>query len=172
MKTGINCGSGQRPFKSVEGEVLWTNADSVASWNPDIVCDGAHLPHDDETFDYFVLHHVMEHFGCGEADCLVREAYRVLRSGGSLLVCVPDMSALAVRWSHGAIDTQIFMTNVYGAYMGHDEDRHRWGYDYCSLHGTLRASAEWKEVKAFDWRSIPGADIAQDWWILGMEATK
>lgn len=171
---GLNVGSGQRPFRKTP-EVSWWNIDKVhhdGMPEPDFLLDGSNLPYEDSAVDYFVLHHVMEHFGCGEAEHLVREAYRVLRPGGSLLVFVPDMNSLAVRWTHGSIDTQIFMTCVYGAYMGHDEDRHKWGYDFPSLHRSLRAYADWTEVKAFDWREIPGADCARDWWILGMEAIK
>lgn len=173
MKVGLNVGSGQRRFAS-SPEIKWINVDKVSrpGHEPDLVCDGAHLPYEDESVDYFVLHHVLEHFGCGEAVDLIKEAYRVLRNGGSLIVCVPDMAKLAHGWFTGKIDTQIYMTNVYGAYMGDEADRHKWGYSGGSLImflGTLFAGCH---VAPFDFRPIPGADIAHDWWILGMEAVK
>lgn len=170
MKRGINCGSGQRPFTSTP-EVEWCNVDSQAKWNPDLVCDGSRLPLPDESADYFALHHVLEHFGCGEAKSLIDEAYRVLRPGGSLLVFVPDLRALAQRWLQGGLSTQIYATNLYGAYMGDEADRHKWGFDSLTLREFL-LTVEWKTVTAFDWRRISGADICRDWWILGAECMK
>jgi predicted SAM-dependent methyltransferase len=173
MKYGLNCGSGQRPFKSTD-ECKWVNVDCVASWNPDIVCDGAEVSkHIDIQVDYFVLHHVLEHFGCGEASKLIEEASMVLKPGGSLLVFVPHMRALAEGYLRNRISPQIYMTNIYGAYMGHEEDRHKWGYDVELLSDFLIGPKWlWTETKLFNWRRIPGADIAEDWWILGMECIK
>lgn len=170
MKIGLNVGSGQRPFKSTE-EVRWINIDSQEKWNPDIVCDGAYLPYSDESVDYVVLHHVLEHFGCGEATGLIQEARRVLKPHGSLLVFVPDLRALAKRWLEGGLTTQVYVTNLYGAYMGDEADRHRWGFDKESLHSFLR-TVDWWRVMEFDWRPIPGADIARDFWILGAECVR
>ena len=174
MKIGINCGSGQRPFTSTP-EVRWINVDSVAHEGmpaPDLVCDGAHLPHSDGSVDYVVLHHVLEHFGCGEAKGLIDEAFRVLKPGGSLLVFVPNLRALAAHWLGGGIDTQVFMTNVYGAYMGHEEDRHRWGFERDSLATLLLGERKWSDMMTFDWRDVPGMDVARDWWILAEEAVR
>ena len=171
MKEGINCGSGQRPFHSTP-EVHWLNVESVEKWKPDLLCDGAHLPHCDNTVDYFVLHHVLEHFGCGEAAGLIKEAHRVLRPGGSLLVFVPDLEALAKRWLAGGLSTQIYVTNLYGAYMGREEDRHKWGFDVQSLRWFLETGNVWTSVDMFDWRNVPGMDAARDFWIIGMEARK
>jgi len=173
MTLGINCGSGQRPFLSQPGIITWVNVDSVARDGmpiPDLVCDGAHLPFQDSSVDYFVLHHVLEHFGCGEGESLIKEAHRVLKPGGSLLVFVPDLEALAIRWLDGGLSTQIYVTNLYGAYMGDEADRHRWGFDEQSLREFL-SMMRW-EVKPFNWRHIPGADIAKDFWILGAECVK
>lgn len=173
MKLGCNVGSGQRRFATVPGEVEWVNVDKISrpGHEPDLVCDGAHLPYGDESVDYFVLHHTLEHFGCGEGEGLIKEAYRVLRLGGSLLVFVPDLRALAHRWLDGGLSTQIYVTNLYGAYMGNEEDRHKWGFDTRSLAEFLGSVAAW-DLHAFDWRDIPGMDAAKDFWIIGMEARK
>jgi len=170
---GLNVGSGQRRFTSTP-EVEWINVDKISrpGHEPDLVCDGAHLPQQDASVDYFVLHHVLEHFGCGEASGLIQEAYRVLKPHGSLLVFVPNLGALAERWLSGGISTQIYVTNLYGAYMGHEEDRHKWGFDATSLSLFMVGDIGWQDINHFDWRTIPGADIARDWWILGMEAVK
>lgn len=128
----------------------------------------------DGSMDLVVSHHSLEHDGCGEADGFIREAYRVLKPGGSLLVFVPDMWSLAWKWLNGEITEQIYMTNVYGAYMGHEEDRHKWGYTQNSLRAALVAAVpvKWYDIRHFNYRPIPGADIAKDWWILGIEAVK
>jgi SAM-dependent methyltransferase len=170
VKRGLNVGSGQRPFNSTP-EVEWCNVDSQERWNPDVCCDASRLPFRDNSADYFVLHHVLEHFGCGEGEALINEAHRVLRPGGSLLVFVPDLRALAVRWLEGGLSTQIYVTNLYGAFMGDEADRHRWGFDKSSLR-TFLNSFPFDPAKEFDWRKIPGANIARDFWILGAECIK
>src|SRR5271154_3956191 len=125
MKRAINMGSGQRKFHDPTGEIEWANVDKVSrpGHEPDWIADGADLRNlvHDNSVDYYVLHHVLEHFGCGEASGLIKEAHRVLKPGGSLLVFVPDLRALATRWLMGGLTTQIYVTNLYGAYMGHEE---------------------------------------------------
>ncbi len=174
MKLGVNCGSGQRPFTSTP-EVGWSNVDKV--WHdgmpkPDLICDGAHLPYPGESADYFVLNHVFEHFGLGEAEGLIREAWRVLKPGGSLIVTVPDLRELAAGWLAGKLDTITYAITIYGAFMGHDEDRHKFGYDKTTLAQSLSAAATWRAVVPFDWRGISGSSIPRDWWILGLECVR
>lgn len=170
---GLNVGSGQRPFKSVPNVIEWVNVDKVERQGmpkPDLICDATTLPYRDETVDYFALHHVLEHFGCNEGIGLLREAHRVLKSGGFLQVFVPDLRSLAERWTCGGINTQIFLTNVYGAYMGSEEDRHRWGFDRESLWSFL-SQVPWG-TRSNSCHSVPGSDYARDWWILEMECRK
>lgn len=167
---GLNLGSGQRPFTPTS-EIEWSNVDSQEKWDPDVCCDASRLPFPDESADYVVLHHVLEHFGCGESFMLISEARRVLKPGGSLLVFVPNIRALAQRWLAGGLTTQVYVTNLYGAYMGNDADRHKWGFDETSLHEEL-GHMQWSELKPFDWRHISGADIAKDFWIIGAECVR
>ena len=168
----INAGSGQRPFHSTPA-IEWTNIDLNLKWKPDVVGDWNDLSFiETDTMDFVVSHHSLEHVGCGEGDGFIREAHRVLKPGGSLLVFVPDMKALAQRWLTGQLDEQIYMTNVYGAYMGDEADRHAWGWSRQGLFNYMKRFP-FKDVRAFNWRNIPGADIAgPDWWITGMEAVK
>jgi predicted SAM-dependent methyltransferase len=170
---GLNVGSGQRPFTSTP-EVKWINIDSQERWNPDVQCNAEKLPYDGESVDYVVLHHLLEHAGCGEAAGLIKECYRVLKPGGSLLVFVPNIRALSERWLQGGLSTQIYMTNVYGAYMGSEDDRHKWGYDPFTLLDFLNTAADnkWCAVARFDWRTIPGSDLAKDFWVADMECVK
>lgn len=169
MSKCYNLGSGQRPFSEP-----WINVDTQAKWNPDIVADAAHLDMvPDNSASIVVLHHVLEHYGCGESVGLIRECHRILIPGQPLLVFVPDMRALAQAYVRREMTTQVYLTNMYGAYMGDEADRHKWGFDAESLLTFLNGAAEWSQIKRFNWRPIEGADIAgPDWWILAMEVVK
>lgn len=163
----LNLGSGQRPFG--EG---WKNVDISPKFNPDIVADCSSLPmFEGGSADLIVAHHTLEHYGCGEADGLIKECRRLLAPMGSLLVFVPDMQKLVRMWIEGQLSDQLFFTNVYGAYHGEEPDRHRWGFTEQSLKDLLYGYDF--RVLDFDWRTILGADIARDdRWILAVEAVK
>lgn len=170
---GLNVGSGERPFKSTP-DLQWINVDKIEreGQDVDIVCDGARLPYDDESVDFLVLHHCLEHEGLGDGKGLIQEAYRVLRIGGSLLIFIPDIRALALRWLEGGISDYIYVVNLMGAYHGSEADRHRWHYTKDTLPQFLRDCAPWFAISNFDWRTIPGGDFARDFWIMAMEARK
>jgi predicted SAM-dependent methyltransferase len=188
----INVGSGQRPFDRKKG---WTNVDIQERWNPDVVADWRSMPmFEDGSADIIVAHQTIEHVGCGEAKPFFKEAYRILKPGGSLIITVPDLKALAKRWLAGQLSDYLYFVNLMGAYMDEESDRHRWHYTFPSLreelsrlwgsqiggaHGgvdDLLPPADrlvgFSEVKRFDWREIEGADIARDWWVLGIEVVK
>lgn len=162
----INAGSGQRPF-----DKPWVNVDINPKWNPDVCCSMDAMPFDAGSASIIVSHHTIEHMGCDGADGFIAECKRLLRPGGSLLIFVPDMEALAKAWLAKQIPDQIYFTNVYGAYMGDEADRHRFGYSFASL-GNYLGRTGWSMIKRFDWRKIEGAHIAHDWWILGMECIR
>lgn len=169
----LNIGSGQRRFDNAHG---WINVDCVSRPGqvPDLLLDVGReqLPYEDNSMSVVVLHHVYEHFGCGEGHALLRECHRVLRPDGSLIVTVPDMRALAQRWIAKDLEDFLYFVNVYGAYQGEDGDRHKWGYYFESLYKDLRSAVKWASMTQFNFRPIAGADIVSAWWILGMEAFK
>jgi SAM-dependent methyltransferase len=168
----LNIGSGQRKFM---GDFI--NVDVQAKWTPDVIADGAHMPmFMDSSAEIIVIHHCLEHFGCGEGNAMIRECYRILKPEGSLIVTVPDFPALCKAWIRGQLTDQVFFTNVYGAYMGDEADRHKWGFTGPTLAKTLDdalgTGGEWNHIRTFDNRAIPGADIAMDFWICAVEAIK
>lgn len=162
----LNLGSGQRKF-----DKPWINIDVSDREKPDLVCDIRHLPYEDGSADMIVLHHVLEHFHCGEEqNQVLNECHRLLKSGSSLLVFVPDTRKLAQRWLTCQIDDYTFFVNTYGAYQGLEGDSHYWGFTQFSL--LAKMSEYFKETKFFDWRKIKNASIARDWWILAIEGIK
>jgi predicted SAM-dependent methyltransferase len=103
---------------------------------------------------------------------MLRECYRILTDGGSLIITVPDLKALARRWLLGQISDYTMFACCCGAFMGEESDRHRWHYTVESLTDSLNKLSPWSRVGLFDWREIAGAAIAKDFWILGVEAIK
>lgn len=163
----LNLGSGQRRFGKG-----WVNVDLQTVHPPDVVGDMFRLPVKDGSVGVVVSHHTLEHLWQPSVKEFVAETYRVLEKGGSLLVFVPDIRELARRWLLGQITDFVYCVNLYGAYMGNPADMHRWGYWQRTLKTELLGGADWSVVMPFNWRTIEGADICRDWWILGVEAVK
>lgn len=169
---GLNLGCGTRIFHGTP-EIQWYNHDGQPGKNIEYVSDirsvGAMFPN--ETFDFIVAHHCFEHVGCGEQP--IKQCHYLLVAGGSLIVAVPNLRWLAGMLLRGEIDMQLYVTNIYGPYDGSEYSRHRWGFDGESLAREMRAQAPWVQVKPFNWRDIPGTDIARDdRWILVTEGVK
>ena len=167
----LNVGSGQRRF---EGHG-WVNVDCV-SRPPDQVPDIIHniiespLPYSD--VDMIALVHVLEHWVLQDGVKALTECYRALRPGGSLLVIVPDIRALAKAWLRGDITDYIYKVNMMGAYQGEPGDCHRWHWTAQEMYTQMK-DIGFTSAHAFDWRMIPGAEsLSRDWWYYGIEAWK
>lgn len=170
---GLNLGCGTRLFKSGP-EIEWYNQDAIAGDGIEIVADWRDMlssPGSANSWDIIVAHQTWEHAGCGEQP--IKGCHAILKPGGSLIVSVPDLRRLNKMWESGELSTQVYMTSIYGPYDGTEYSRHRWGFDHDSLIEALCANANWSDIKDFDYRDIPGANIARDdRWILCVEAVK
>ena len=166
----LNIGSGQRPFVKP-----WINCDKQAVCKPDLIWDAGNpcdpAPFKPDTVDCIVLHHVLEHLPMERADLLLGQCLQLLKRHCSVLVFVPDMWELSAMWREGKLSDDLYLANVYGAYMGDEADRHKWGYTPATLRGKVR-SAGFRWAHEFLRRDVWGADIALDRWILAMEAVK
>lgn len=176
----LNLGSGQRPFQKP-----WLNVDVQPKWNPDVLTDIHSMPmFEDNSAEMIVLWHVLEHFGCGDADGIIKECHRILQPGGKLIIACPNLEALALNFLKNRghqiqgvpdwppIDEWLFVINLYGAYMESEADRHKWGYtqkgllEYVGRLGTWTSVREWNKVQP------EGTDICWDWYFATVEATK
>jgi SAM-dependent methyltransferase len=84
-----------RPYEELFAGWEYVGIDVEASGRPaenkrvDLFFDGLDIPFEDASFDAVLCTEVLEH--CVDADRLVGEMYRVLRSGGHAVITVPFM---------------------------------------------------------------------------------
>jgi predicted SAM-dependent methyltransferase len=76
----------------------YINIDALPEHSPDIVCDVSRLTFArDNEYDLVRASHILEHFAFEQLAEVLGEWRRVLRTGGYLVVCVPNCRALAWR---------------------------------------------------------------------------
>lgn len=104
---------------------------------------GIPLPKDFANFIY--SSHLFEHFPCAKGNILLKECYRVLKSGGVLRVCVPDLEKLVNLYLKG--ERIRFLAAFFSDLRGVDEyyGKHRFMYDYSLLHKAM-ADAGFKKI--------------------------
>lgn len=95
----LDLGCGSRPYEAhFSGKVeLWIGADYPASGHPparraDVFADAMQLPLAEKVFDTVLCTQVLEHVP--EPIDVLREAWRVLRPGGHLVLTAPQYNAL------------------------------------------------------------------------------
>lgn len=93
------------------------------------------LPFDDATVDFVYASHVLEHFYRDDAERLAREIYRILRPGGWVRLCVPDLEHALRLYDQGDKEEALhyfFETSATPYYR-----THRYMYDFDLLRGLL-----------------------------------
>lgn len=106
---------------------------------PDVVADLAdELPmFADEAFDEIRCHHVLEHITPERARFAMLALARVLKSGGTLDVEVPDMTRIAKAWLEGPATHEELQQWIYGEDLHGEYDGHRQALDADSLKALL-----------------------------------
>lgn len=69
----------------------WLKTDLDPSWTTVYLDATKRFPFADDTFDYIVAEHIIEHISYEEALRMVRECYRVLRKCGVVRISTPDI---------------------------------------------------------------------------------
>jgi len=87
------------------------------------------IPIGDGCVDFVYTSHFLEHLRKTEADELLREAHRVLRKGGTLRVCVPDLAVAVDLYCKSRkeemLDNYFFVEHSESSF-----SRHRYMYDF------------------------------------------
>ena len=97
------------------------------------------LPFPDHSADFLYCSHFLEHLSRPDARRLLRESYRVLKSGGTLRICVPDLAYALSLYEKG--DAKTMLANYFFVEdLDSSMARHRYMYDYALLEEALRDS--------------------------------
>lgn len=81
----LNLGCGEQ----VVNRPGWVNADAEPRKDGVVKADAYALPFEDGTFDLVMTNHVLEHLA--DVPKALAEQRRVLKPGGEVLACIPDM---------------------------------------------------------------------------------
>ena len=73
----------------------WLNTDVRPSHDSVVYLDATRrFPFEDDTFDYVVAEHMIEHIDYDAAQSMLRECFRVLKPGGRVRFATPDLNVL------------------------------------------------------------------------------
>jgi len=114
----------------------YTNID-LYSEHADVKADAMHLPYNDSSVDLILNSHIIEHFDFKTGFDLLKEWYRVLRTGGVLVTECPNLLALCRLFVDANEEERITMyPQFFGSpYLpGH---LHKFVYTPNQLHWTL-----------------------------------
>jgi predicted SAM-dependent methyltransferase len=85
----------------------WLNTD-ISPVNPDIVFMDAtaRMPFDDNVFDYVFCEHMIEHIPYLAGRGMLEECRRVLKPGGRIRVCTPDLAKIVRLYDNAKTPTE------------------------------------------------------------------
>jgi predicted SAM-dependent methyltransferase len=115
------------------------------------------LPFADASVDYVYSSHVLEHFAPADADRLISEMQRVLKPGGLVRICVPDLAHAMALYQRGEKDAALsyfFNADPAEGYFF----QHRYLYDF-ELLARLLAKHAFRDVRQCGFREGRMPDI-------------
>lgn len=106
------------------------------------------LPYENESADKIYSSHMLEHLEKEQGEFVLRECYRVLKTGAVLRLVVPDLAFHAERYLRQIAESDDigrephdeFLWNIYGAYLEKRRfgSTHRYMYDWPTLRIILQ----------------------------------
>ena len=109
LKLNLGCG-----LSKLEGFV---NVDIDPEVNPDVVADfTTHLPYENDSVDWIVMFHVIEHIVAAKHPALLDEIWRVLKpSEGMLIIAYPEFVKVAQNFIDNKLGMRAYWTaTIYG----------------------------------------------------------
>lgn len=114
----------------------WVNVDSYG--DQDELCDCKSLPFEDETVSEIQCIHMVEHIPRMEVNGMIQDWFRVLKSGGKLVIEVPCLDKMAQMIVDGEKNIRLTLLGIFGdprdpkpAMM------HKWAYTKAELKDLL-----------------------------------
>jgi SAM-dependent methyltransferase len=116
------------------------------------------LPFPDGSADYLYSSHVLEHFDADIAEKILSESFRVLKTGGRVRICVPDLQYAFSLYAQGAKAQALnyfFVGSKAGSF-----HQHRYMYDFDLLSAALK-KAGFKSVERCSYQqgSVPDIEL-------------
>jgi predicted SAM-dependent methyltransferase len=136
----LNLGSNEVRFKD------YLNVDLVPHKNVDIVCNAIKLPYEDNKVDEIIASHLIEHFHYHDGVKALKEWYRVLKVGGTMLIECPDFEAFCnIFPTIPEQDKHKYYVHVWG-YPWEQGQAHQFGYTPNQLINSLNL-AGFKDIQ-------------------------
>lgn len=108
------------------------------------------IPLQDQSADFVYSSHFLEHLFRNEAEHMLKESFRVLKSGGVLRLCVPDLEyavSLYARGEKEAMLSNYFFVDDDNSYYA----RHKYMYDFSMLDAML-SKLSFKDIQRCAYR--------------------
>jgi SAM-dependent methyltransferase len=114
------------------------------------------LPFSDDSVDFVYSSHVLEHFYLYAAEHMLRDTYRVLKNGGRLRVCVPDLQHAYALYGQGHKEKAL---SYFFEPRSGELNRHRYMYDF-DLLAALLEKAGFRSIErcAYQQGLVPDLD--------------
>lgn len=137
----------------------------------DLRFDAAKIALEDNSVDEIMAYHLLEHFDFMQGQDVVKEWYRVLKSGGRLHLEVPDFLNTCKRFAEGTEEERITLYGHFWAWPWLPGQQHKFGYTETQLSWLLTQTG-FKNIRRLPPDSIYArSGVPQDLF-LNLEAYK
>lgn len=137
----------------------WTNIDVVGddpNIKVDLSCDVIKLPYENKNVGFIYAGHLVEHFYPDTLALAIKEWYRVLKSGGRLVIVTPDCGSVFRDYASGSLNIDHTWQQIYGRIYSTDtlSERHHIAFDQKKLIEMVMVEP-WVRCETLDFNNPP-----------------